>query len=147
MTVLELGENISISGDGSTLHMDGYGSQFSTYWRTESGLWETLETASEMLEPDPNSKVVLDGEESQDLRYRQLEKETLDQMNVDFASINTDEYSLSWEIKDTEYQVGITSNQEIPEKVVTMFKETTDSEVSLQDREKVSEFISYNVRE
>lgn len=86
----------------------------------------------------------IDGEKSHNLEYRELKELEPDQVEAQFVSIIDDNYSLSWEVRNQEYQVGITSDQEISEKITGMYENTTNSEIPPEKQDTLSSFTEKN---
>lgn len=128
------------------LQVDGYGNMFSAYWKTEQGLDEMYEAMWDAHEHTiGNASVTFEenGKTNEGTSFRDFDPK---KRETDFVSILTPNHTVTWELVNTNWEVGITSrDKSTAELVIELFTETTSaSEVT--DVSSFYDFIEDNVK-
>ena len=144
MSAIKVGTTLSISAEDSTLHFDNFDHYYSSYWETDLDLEEAIDKVESLFDPSPSSEVVVEGStQLEDTEYGELKEIQGDELDAEFVSIYANNYVLSWEETNDGYQMGLRSRKFSSEEVIRLFEESADEELSLEDRERVSEFLSH----
>jgi hypothetical protein len=145
MSVYKVGSSLSIPAGDTTLHFEDFDHYYSTHWETELDLEETIDTVETLFNPSPASDVVVEGStQLEDTEYREFKKSSSKDLGAEFVSIYTDDYVLTWEETEDSYQLGYRSHNYDPEEAIRLFEKSVGVELSAEDWERASEFLSQN---